>query len=77
MTYAFHSALAFESAADLPYNRDTGEYILPPDILEYYARVVAYKVAHNIRNGFKMDPNADPLTYIDDCGDIGCIGVEE
>jgi hypothetical protein len=64
---AYSEALAFESAGDLPYDSKTESYVLPPDILEYYARIIAYKVAHNLRNGFTMDPDQDPLTYID-CG---------
>ena len=66
--FAYSQALAFESASDLPYNNETEEYVLPPDILEYYARIVAYKVAHNLKNGFVMDSNVDPLDYID-CGE--------
>lgn len=37
------------------------------DQLERYARVVAYKVAHNLSLGSEMDPEMDPLTYVD-CG---------
>ena len=66
---AYNRALAFESASDLPYDHKTGQYVLPPDILEYYAKIIAYKVAHNLKNGYKMDPDNDPLTYTD-CGDI-------
>lgn len=65
--YAYSEALAFESASDLPYNRATGEYVLPHDILEYYARIVAYKVAANLKRGRVMDLSIDPLTYIN-CG---------
>ena len=74
MTYAYNPAVAFESASDLPRDLKTGEYVLTEDILEYYARVVAYKVAHNLKNGHKMDADNDPLDYVDDCGDIGCLG---
>jgi hypothetical protein len=66
-TYAYRAALALESAQSLPYNRATGEYVLPADILEWYARIIAYKVAHNIRLGYPMDQDIDPLTYVD-CG---------
>ena len=62
-TGAYNRALAFESASDLPYNEETGEYMLSPDALEYYARIVAYKVAHNLKNGHIMDPDMDPLSY--------------
>ena len=66
-TFAYSEALALESAQGLPYNRETGEYVMPPDILEWYARIVAYKVAYNIRLGYPMDQDIDPLTYVD-CG---------
>lgn len=68
LEYAYNPSVAFESAGDLPYDHKTGEYVLAPDILEYYARIVAYKVAYNLKNGRKMDPDQDPLTYIN-CGD--------
>ena len=64
-TFAYSEALAFESASGFPYNRETGEYVMAPDILEFYARIVAYKVAHNIRLGYPMDQGIDPLTYVD------------
>ena len=66
---AYSEAIAFESASDLPYDHKTGQYVLTPDILEYYARIVAYKVAHNLKNGHTMDPKIDPLDYVD-CDDI-------
>lgn len=66
-TFAYSEALALESASDLPYNRETGEYVMPPDILEWYARIIAYKVAYNIRLGYPIDQDIDPLTYVD-CG---------
>lgn len=71
---AYSSALAFESASDLPRDPTTGDYVLPEDILEYYARLVAYKTAYNLKNGSTMDPALDPLDYVDDCGSIGCLG---
>lgn len=74
MGWAYNSAVAFESAGDLPRDPVTGDYVIPEDILEYYARLVAYKTAHNLKNGYQMDPNNDPLDYVDDCGDIGCLG---
>lgn len=77
MAYAYNPAVAFESAGDLPVDPKTGEYVLTDDILEYYARVVAYKVAYNLKNGLVMDPGNDPVDYVDDCGDIGCIGGSE
>lgn len=66
--YAFSQALALESASDLPRDYKTGDYVLPPDILEYYAKLIAYKVAYNLGNGFVMNSDDDLLTYID-CGD--------
>lgn len=33
------------------------------DELERFARIVAYKVAHNLRNGHPMDYTSDPLDY--------------
>lgn len=63
MDYAYSKALAWESASDLPYNSKTGKLCVTHDELEHYAKIVAYKVAHNISNGFPMDPNNDPLTY--------------
>jgi hypothetical protein len=66
-TYAYSKALALESASGLPYNQQTGEYILPSDMLESYARIIAYKVAYNIRLGYPMNQDIDPLTYVD-CG---------
>jgi hypothetical protein len=73
MNHAYSSAVAFESAGDLPRDPRTKEYVLTDDILEYYARVVAYKTAYNLKNGLIMDPGQDPLDYVDDCGDIGCL----
>jgi len=64
---AFSRALALESASDSRYDSSTGEFTFTADELADYAKIVAYKVTHNIGNGFKMDPNDDPLTYID-CG---------
>ena len=33
------------------------------DDIERYAKIVAYKVANNLKNGFVMDNNDDPLNY--------------
>jgi len=51
------------------------------DDLERFARIVAYKVAHNLKNGHKMDPDMDPLEYVD-CSswskdDPGVVAVRE
>ncbi len=64
---AFSQALALESASDCTYNEDTDTYVLTTNEMVRYAKIVAYKVAHNLDNGFEMDPEDDPLTYID-CG---------
>ena len=80
MTFAFSKALAMESL-ELPttYDVEAGKFISKFDQktgkfnnvtfedFENYAKIVAYKVAYNLKNGFKMDPNDDPLTYVD-CG---------
>jgi hypothetical protein len=65
MTYAYSEAVAFESSGDLPYNQETKEFTLTHETLEQYARIIAYKVAHNISNGYKMDPTIDPITHFD------------
>jgi len=69
LEYAYNPSVALESASGLPCDHKTGEYVLAPDILEYYARIVAYKVAFNLKNGRKMDPDQDPLTYLTCDGD--------
>jgi len=33
------------------------------DHLERYARIIAYKVAYNLKNGLTMDSKMDPLKY--------------
>lgn len=40
--------------------------------LERFARIIAYKVAHNLSLGYKMDPYTDPLLYVA-CEDYPCI----
>lgn len=45
------------------------------DDIEHFARIVAYKVASNLKNGYKMDPYTDPLTYVD-CKDYPCLKIE-
>ena len=44
--------------------------------LERFARIVAYKVAHNLSLGYKMDPYADPLLYVE-CEDYPCLSCED
>ena len=67
---AFSEALALESASDSRYNADAKEYLFTADELVHYAKIVAYKVASNLGNGSKMDPDDNPLTHIN-CGS-GC-----
>lgn len=69
---AYSRALAGESLSDAmkrKYDSDSDSYSnITWDELERYARTIAYKVAHNLRNGSTMDEGNDPLTYID-CGE--------
>lgn len=65
---AFSEALALESASDCTYNEDTGTYILTAKDMIRYAKIIAYKVAHNLQNGSELDPDDDPLEYVD-CDD--------
>ena len=62
---AYNTALVFESASDFRFSEGIGEYHFTRNELEYFARIVAYKVANNLKNGFTMDPELDPLTYVD------------
>jgi hypothetical protein len=44
------------------YNPDTSSFDgVTFDDFERFARIVAYKVAHNLKLGMKMDPEFDPL----------------
>lgn len=66
-TYAYSEALALESVENLG-TYDEGENVhnnVTSKELEHYARIVAYKVADNLKNGFEMDEKIDPLTYIE------------
>ena len=64
---AYSQALALESIGKI------GVYDEPSETfnsvthadLEHYAKVVAFKVAHNLTNGYTMDKNIDPLEYFD------------
>lgn len=62
---AFSYALALESASDSRYT--DSEFRFTAQELYRYAKIVAYKVGHNIHLGRELDPFDDPLTYID-CG---------
>ena len=68
---AYNTALAGESVPDQlkeKYDEDKDMYYcVTHNDLERFARIVAYKTAHNLKNGYTMDENGDPLTYID-CG---------
>ena len=64
--YAYSTALAFESI-NMSDKWDPSKELFGSVThydLERFARTVAYKVAHNLRNGFKMSQEADPLEYI-------------
>lgn len=60
---AYSQALALES---IPFwkkwDGDSYNGVTPND-LEQFAKTIAYKVAHNLRNGHKMDYSIDPLDY--------------
>ena len=63
--FAYSQALAFESL-DLGAKFDDSKKVFNDvtfDDIEKYAKTVAYKVAHNLSNGFVMDKNDDPLIY--------------
>lgn len=64
---AYNTALAGESIHDdlkSKFDQETKQYNgVTHDDLKSYARTVAYKVAHNLKNGFEMDPEGDPLNY--------------
>ena len=67
---AFSRALALESASDSTFDSDTEVYLFTADELVRYAKIVAYKVSHNMSNGHTLDEDDDPLTYVD-CGGEG------
>lgn len=73
---AFSRALALESASDSTYDEDTGIYVLTHNELVRYAKIVAYKVVHNMQNGHELDPDDDPLTYVD-CGGGGIQRIKD
>lgn len=63
--FAYSQALAFESL-DLGDKFDDIKKVFNDvtfDDIEKYAKTVAYKVAHNLSNGFVMDKHDDPLNY--------------
>jgi hypothetical protein len=56
--FAFSDALALESVREELNS-------VPSDALIRYAKTIAYKVFHNLKNGFLMNPVDDP-TMVDD-----------
>jgi hypothetical protein len=64
---AYNRALAFESIHDdlkEKFDGATEQFSrVTHEDLERFARTVAYKVAYNLKNGFEMDPDSDPLDY--------------
>jgi len=63
--FAYSQALAFESLElREKFDQDKKEFNgVTFDDIERYAKIVAYKVANNLKNGFVMDNNDDPLNY--------------
>lgn len=53
---AFTEALALESVPETLRGVDSNELVR-------YARTIAYKVAHNLKNGFLISGEDDPLDY--------------
>ncbi len=63
--FAYSKALAFESL-DLREKFDYEKQVFNDvtfDDIEKYAKIIAYKVASNLNNGFVMDKDEDPLDY--------------
>ena len=67
MKIAYSKALAWESIPDSfcnKFDQNSGIFSgITHDELERYARIVAYKVAYNLRNGASMNFDLDPLKY--------------
>lgn len=64
---AYSQALALESIGEIGIYDETSEIFnnVTHADLEHYAKVVAFKVAHNLSNGYTMDSSIDPLNYFD------------
>ena len=63
-SYAYGIALAGESLPDWKFRSNgSGVHTVTDAELEEYARIVAYKVANNLKRGYEMDPAMDPLRY--------------
>ena len=63
--FAYSQALAFESL-ELGDKFDDSKKVFNGvtfDDFELYAKIIAYKVAINLQNGFVMDKSDDPLQY--------------
>lgn len=71
MNDAYSPEIAGESIHDdlrLKWNMQSQSFDgVTHDDLEYFARLIAYKVAANLRNGSIMNELLDPLEYVD-CG---------
>ena len=64
---AYSQALALESIGEIGAYDETSETFnnVTHTELGHYAKIIAFKVAHNLSNGYTMDKNIDPLEYID------------
>ena len=66
---AYNTVLALESIPDsITKKWNFGKKVyngVTNEDLEKFVRTVAYKVAHNLSNGFEMDKDNNPLTYVD------------
>jgi len=64
---AYSKAIAGESVTDqMKVKWDAKRHVfngITSHHLERYARIIAYKVAYNLKNGYKMDKKMDPLKY--------------
>ena len=65
---AYSRALALESIPDCikdKWNQHSETYSsITDEDLERFAKIVAYKVAYNLRNGHQMNFDIDPLNYM-------------
>lgn len=72
MGKAYTEALAFESITDAMKERwdDDNEVYreITTEEIEAYAKIVAYKVFHNLKNGHFMDKDNDPIVVETELG---------
>ena len=72
--FAFSQALVGESISDdlaAKYDQATDTFNgVTNDDLDELAKVVAYKVYHNVKNGYELDPDDDPLVVPTDGGEV-------